>query len=210
MTRWERLTPLTGVATVALWIVGLLLMNHANPSQHATDVQILGWYRSDTNRILTGGWLFMLGCILFIWFAAELRSRLLAANAGGTAVTVAFTGAVAAAIFGLATPAADVDGAVNKNDISAATAGTLHHLPVSFFVGAELATILLLVGVAAVSFRTGAFPKWWAWLMLVVSVVLLIGPIGWLGLIIGLPVWTLGTAAMMLRGDRRSAPAVSA
>ena len=36
--------------------------------------------------------------------------------------------------------------------------------------------------------------------MVLVAVVLVIGPIGWAGLIFGLPVWTLGTSLFVLLG----------
>jgi len=211
MARWQRLAPLSGVLAVALWIVGIIAVNHNSPADHATDQQILDYYKSNTNWVLLGGWLFMLGCVAFIWFAAVLRARLLEAEgtAAGTTTVVAFTGAVAAAIFGMLTPAPDIAAAINKNEISAATAGTLHRSTDAFFVCAELAAVLLFVGAAVLAFRTKVLPKWWAALMVLVAVVLVIGPIGWAGLIFGLPVWTLGTSVMLLRsnGARRSEPA---
>ena len=70
---------------------------------------------------------------------------------------------------------------------------------------------LIFAGAAVLAFRTKVLPQWWAALMVLVAVVLVIGPIGWAGLIFGLPVWTLGTSVMLLRsnGARRS-EAVSA
>jgi type IV secretory pathway TrbD component len=51
------------------------------PADHASGAQILHWYRSDTNTILLGGWLFMLGCLSFLCLVAGLRGRL--ADAAG-------------------------------------------------------------------------------------------------------------------------------
>ena len=39
--------------------------------------------------------------------------------------------------------------------------------------------------------RTATLPKWWAIVNVVLAVVLVIGPIGWAGLIFGMPLWTL-------------------
>jgi len=39
---------------------------------------------------------------------------------------------------------------------------------------------------------------------------LLIGPIGWLGLIFGVPIWTLGTSLFVLLGARERAQAAAA
>ena len=208
MSRWQRYAPLSGVLAVALWIVGIIVVNHNSPGDHATDQAILDYYKANENWVLLGGWLFMLGCVAFIWFAAVLRARLLEAEGttAGTTTTIAFVGAVAAAIFGMLVPAPDIAAAINKNDISAATAGTLHHSTDAFFVCAELAAVLLFAGAAVLAFRTKVLPTWWAALMVLVAVVLVIGPIGWAGLIFGLPVWTLGTSVMLLRsnGARRT------
>jgi len=210
MARWQRFAPLSGVLAVGLWIIGLIVITHNQPSDHATDQAILDYYKANENWVLLGGWLFMLGCLAFIWFAAVLRERLLAAEgtAAGTTSTIAFVGAVAAAIFGMIIPAPDIAAAINKNDITAATAGTLQRSTDAFFVCAELAAVLLFLGAAVLAFRTSVLPKWWAALMVLVAVVLVIGPIGWAGLIFGLPVWTLGTSIMLLRtnGARRTEP----
>ena len=56
--RWAFVGPLT----VALWVVGLILLNNHGPASHATGSQILAWYKSDTNTII----------VLSIW---SLRSR---------------------------------------------------------------------------------------------------------------------------------------
>ncbi len=197
-----RLLALPGVAAVLLWVLGLVVSDglSSSLSDDAGDRQILAWVQGNTNKILSGGWLFMIGCLFFIWFAGILRGRLVAAE-GDTATvsSIAFAGAVATAIFGLGIPAGDIDAAINKGSISPATAGALHHLGDAFFVGAELSAIVLLVGVAVLVFRTAVLPRWWGAFGALVAIVLLIGPIGWAALIFGLPVWTLGTTALLVR-----------
>jgi hypothetical protein len=82
------------------------------------------WVQGNTNSILLGGWLWMLGCVSFVWFANVLRGRLADAEGGRSSyATLCFVGAVGGAIFGMLTVAGDVGGAINKDDISAATAG---------------------------------------------------------------------------------------
>jgi hypothetical protein len=212
MNRLERASVWAGPLAVGLWIAGIFLVMHNDPSDHATDAQILTWYKSNANWVLTGGWLFMVGCLVFIWFAGALRGRLAEAEGGtGTFAAVGFAGAVATAAFGVLTPAGDVAAAINKNDISAATAGTFHRFSDAFFVGAELSAIVLLAAVAVLSWRTSVLPRWWGTLGALVAVVLVIGPIGWAGLIFGLPLWTLGTSLLLARrpGVRRQAPATA-
>ena len=194
-----RISALAGPLAVALWIIGVVCMTHDNPGDHATGAQILAWYRADSNWVLLGGWLFMLGCVAFVWFASALRRRLVDAEGGTTQLaTLAFAGGVAAAVCGLLIPVSDVAAAINKDDIDAGTAATLHRLSDAFFVSAELAAIVPLAAIGLLAWRTRVLPRWWAALGGLVAVVLAIGPIGWAALIFGIPVWTLGTSAMLL------------
>jgi hypothetical protein len=179
--------------------VGIALITHNNPSDHATDAQILAWYKADSNWVLVGGWLFMLGCLAFLWFAAILRDRLAESGRAATATRLTFAGAIGATVLGIAIPATDLAAAINKNDISAATAGAFHHLSDGFFVAAEMALIVVFLAGAVAALGTGLLPRWWAWLMVLVAVVLVIGPIGWAAVIFATPIWTLGTTFMLLR-----------
>jgi hypothetical protein len=117
-----------------------------------------------------------------------------------------------AGVAGALTAAVDVAGGIDKTDITPATAATFHHAVDIFFVTAELAAILPLAVVAVFAWRTRVLPRWWAAFSGLVAVVLLIGPIGWLGLIFGVPLWTLGTSLFVLLGsrDRMRAAAVAA
>jgi hypothetical protein len=200
MSRFERLSPLAGFVAVVLWVVGVILSTHNGPPDHATDAQMLAYYQHESNYILTGGFLFMLGTLFFLWFAGILRARLLEAEgAPGTFSAIAFAGAVAGSVFAVAIPLADIAGAVNKNDISAPTAATFHRISDGFFVGAEMMAVLLFAATALLAFRTAILPKWFAALMVLVAIVLIVGPIGWAGLIFGVPIWTLITAVLLLR-----------
>ncbi|HET7044408.1 MAG TPA: hypothetical protein VFI37_06120 [Gaiellaceae bacterium] len=206
--RLHRSMLLTGLLAVVLWIVGLVVHEGLadSLSESASDQQILAWVQGNTNYILTGGWLFMVGCLCFVWFLGALRARLLDAEGGaGTLATIAFAGGLATAIFGMLTQAGDLALAIDKDDVSAATAGALHHATDAFFVGAELSAILLTVATAVLALRSGVLPRWWAIFSLLLAVVLVIGPIGWAGLIFGVPIWTIGTSLQLALGGGRRA-----
>jgi hypothetical protein len=212
-TRFERRSALvTGVLAVALWVVGLVISQSSTShlSDKATDAQVLAWIQGNKNPIILGSWLFMIGCISFVWFAGMLRSRLAGAEGGTHALsTIAFGGALAAAVMGLGTQA-DIASAINASDVSAATAGTFHHLGDLFFMGAELSLITMLAAVTALAYRTAVVPKWWGTVGAIVAVVLAIGPIGWAALIFGLPVWTLVTSVLLARTPRSRTAATAA
>jgi hypothetical protein len=204
----------TAVLSVALWIVGLVVSQGttSNLADNASDAHVLHWVQSNKNPILLGSWLFMIGCVTFLAFAALLRGRLAAAEGGdGTFSSLVFAGCAAVAVLGIGTQA-DIGTAINASDVTPSTAGTLHHLGDLFFVGAELMLVAALAGSVVLAFRTRVLPRWWAILSGVVAVVLLIGPIGWAALIFGLPVWTLGTSLLVGRAPARRAattPAVA-
>jgi hypothetical protein len=207
ISRFDRISTLvTGLLAVCLWIAGLAVGQGLtdNLSDGATDAKVLAWLQANKNPTIVGGWLFMTGCIAFIWFAGLLRSRLAEAEGDRqTLSTIGFAGAVAAAVFGIGTQA-DVGSAINASDVSPATAGMFHHLGDLFFVGAEISLIVLLASVCVLAFRTAALPRWWGVFSGLVAVILWIGPIGWAALIFGTPVWTLGTTILLVRAPRPS------
>ena len=193
--RWSLFGPLA----VALWVVGIILITRNGPADHATGSQILAWYKSDSDTIVLGAWLFMLGCLGFVTFVAGLRVRLSeAAGRGSQLPMLALVGAAMAGLSGILTAGVDLAGGIDRNDIDPATAATFHHSVDIFFVGAEIAAILPLAAVAILAWRTRVLPRWWAAFGGLVAVVLIIGPIGWLGLIFGVPIWTLGTSLFVL------------
>jgi hypothetical protein len=202
---------LFGPLAVVLWIVGIILLTHKAPGSHPAGSDILAWYRSQTNTILLGGWLFMIGCLGFVTFVAGLRQRIAAAAGAGSQLPgLALAGAAMGGVFGMLTAAVDVGGAIDKTDIGPATAAAFHHSTDIFFVGAELASILPLAAFAIVVWQTRMLPRWWAAFAALVAVVLIAGPIGWLGLIFGVPIWTLGTSLFVLLGSRARVGAAAA
>jgi type IV secretory pathway TrbD component len=211
MSTANRRWALAGPLTVALWVVGIILINRNGPADHATGSQILAWYKSDSDTVVLGGWLFMLGCLGFVTFVSGLRVRL-AEAAGRTSQLpmLALVGAAMAGLSGMLTAAVDLAGGIDKNDIDPATAAAFHHSVDIFFIGAELAAILPLAAVAILAWRTRVLPRWWAVFGGLVAVVLIVGPIGWIGLIFGVPIWTLGTSLIVLLGSRDRMQAAAA
>lgn len=199
----ERWAAFAGVLAVVLWIVGILVQESGNtPAEGAADAEYLAYIQDDANSILTGGWIFMIGCLAFLVFAIVLRDRLAAAEGGSRLFTnIAFVGAVAVGAFGLLLPASEIAAAISSDDISASTAAALSTLSDAFFVAAELSAILLMLGTGMVALRTALMPKLWGWFSFLLAVVLVIGPIGWAGLIFGLPIWVLGTTFFLVRRD---------
>jgi hypothetical protein len=202
---WARWEPLTGVIAVALWLIGVFTLDGVadSPDSDASPEQVLAFYRDDTDVILTGGFLFMIGGAFFMWFLSSLRSRLLTAEGGlGRLSTLAFAGGIATAVFLIATPGGDVAAAVEEDDLSPTSADALHDITDAFFVGAEVSAIVLTLATGLVAIRTGALPKIFGWLSVLLAVWLVIGPIGWAGLLLGFPLWVLAASVLLTLPQR--------
>ena len=79
----ERWAAYAGVLAVVLWIVGIIVQESGGvAADGATDAEYLARIQDDANSILTGGWIFMIGCLAFLVFAVVLRERLAAAEGG--------------------------------------------------------------------------------------------------------------------------------
>jgi len=68
---------LPAVLSIGLWICGLVVINNFSDKipHHPTDAQLLSWIQGNQNPITSGSWLWTLGCLSFLWFAALLRPR---------------------------------------------------------------------------------------------------------------------------------------
>src|SRR5919199_5904815 len=125
--RWAHHAPLTGVAAVVLWVVGVLA--GGDKTNKDTGSEILAAVRDNSNQILLGGILFLIGTALFMWFLGALRNRLLAAEGEpGRLAATAFAGGVATAVCLALFPGPDMAAAINKDDLDPSAASAMHKL----------------------------------------------------------------------------------
>ena len=203
--RVESVSALAGIVAVLLWLAGTALAGGGHvalpggiPEEGADDV--LAHFQANADAAVSGGWLFMLGSLAFLWFLGMLRTRLLAAEAGhGTFSSIAWAGGVATGIFAVGMPAGGVVAALGVDHLGASEAAALNAVEAVFFVGAELSAIVLLAAGAVVALRTEALPRWWAAASIVLAAWLVIGPIGWVGVLVGIPAWTVVTSLVLVR-----------
>jgi hypothetical protein len=203
MRSTERWTTWTGPAAVVLWLSSVVVVNSGNlPAESASEDAYLAYVESEATTILVGGWLFMAGCAAFLWFAVVLRERLAAAEGGSRVFsTAAFVGSVLVGALLMLTPGGEITAAIvaEEQEISASTVATLRHLGEAYLSAATIAATLLMVGSAVVALRTRLFPRAWGWLTAALAVVLVIGPIGWAALLLGLPIWVVATTVFLRR-----------
>jgi hypothetical protein len=200
MERWERYAPLTGVAAVLLWIIGTFLLEKDDRPEGKDTAEFVAWVNQNDTAIIVGAIVFGFGVLFFLWMLGSLRASLFAAEGGtGRLATIAFAGGVATAISMMFTVLPHAQAAFNKDDTSDTSIDALVHMGDAFFGGVELFAIPMLVATALVTLRFGGLPRWFAWVSLVLALILAIPPIGWLGVIVGLPLWVLLLSVLLYR-----------
>jgi hypothetical protein len=200
MARWERYESLTGVAAVLLWIVGTFLLEKDDRPEDKDTAEFVAWVNQNDTAFIVGAIVFGFGVLLFLWMLGSLRASLFAAEGGtGRLATIAFAGGVATAISMMFAVLPHAQAAFDKDDTSDTSIDALVHMGEAFFGGVELFAIPLLVATALVTLRFGGLPRWFAW---VLALILAIPPIGWLGVIVGLPLWVLLLSVLLYRNIR--------
>jgi hypothetical protein len=204
---WERLAALSGLVAVALWVIGIVLEEVSNlPGEDPNE--ILSWFQDESNTILSGAFIFMLGSLFFLIFIGALRVRLVRAESESAFLSaIAFGAGLVVVALTLLIPGPNLAGALAKDDLTPEAAQALTVVDDAFFVGAELAAALLLIATGLAILRYGALPRWVAWISFLFALWLLIPPIGWAGLLVGVPLWTIIVAVLlwMRSGDESAA-----
>lgn len=175
-SRLERLAPLSGVVSVVILIIGVLIFNYYEFLPSAEN--IADFLNNNASRVSAGGYIGSLSAFFLIWFAGSVRSALLEREAGeGQLSLVAFGGGLAAAIalgisfigiFASGLRAGAPGGiptvaAVAMYDFWTQLTGQLFSIFMAVFVGAT----------AIVTLRSGLFPRWFGWVSALVAIGLL-------------------------------------
>jgi hypothetical protein len=212
MRKTERWTNWTGVAAVVLWVIGAVVGSTGAPSESASEAEWLAHVETHATSILAGGWIWMAGWVAFLWFAIVLRERLAAAEGGSrTFANAAFLGSALVGAFMMLTPGGEIAAAITaeEQEISASAVAALRLVGEAFISAATLAATLLMLASGAVVLRSRILPKAWAWLSFALAGVLLIPPVGWAALLLGLPLWVIATTALLQRPGATPVPATT-
>lgn len=206
MTRYDRWMPLTGVVAVALWIIGVFVIESASPGDDASADEILAYFDDDAASIFVGVFLFSLGTAFFVWFLGSLRAAFLNAEGPpGRLTAVAFAGGVGKAVFDMGVMGGMAAGAIAADEadsLAPEAAQTLFFVDDAFFIGAEFMAFVFMAAAGALILIRRALPVWLGWLALVLALGLLVVPIGWAFLLFGVPLWVLlASVVLFLRGS---------
>jgi hypothetical protein len=215
---WERLAALAGIAAVALWIIGLVVQGEPPEERdEATEsgaggADVLRWYNDETDTILAGGFIFQVGVLFLLIFLVALRGRLGSVEGPNGFLTLLASGAgIALAVFLLAAPSGDMAAAINNDELTPDSALALRLVGDGIFVAAEVSAALFVAATGLLVVRLRALPVWLGWLSFVLALLMLIPPIGWAGLVFGIPVWIVATSVLLYLREpapREAPPAV--
>jgi hypothetical protein len=196
----ERYSPLAGVGAVILWVVGTFLLEKDDRPEGKDTAAFVTWVEQNDTAILAGAIVFGFGVVLFMWMLGSLRSTLAAAEGGtGRLASIAFGSGIATSVCLMALYLPHGQAAFDHANISDTSVDALVHVGDSFFAGVELFSIPLVLATALVSLRHGPLPRWSAWVSVALAVILVVPPIGWLGVFIGLPLWVLLVSVLLYR-----------
>jgi hypothetical protein len=208
--RLERFGIAAGAVAGILWVVGVFLLEAAgNPAGPSGGEEIADFYRDDRVTILVAATLHGLGGFLFLWFLGSLRGVLDGTGAPRWLTTTMLAGGIAGAALMLALMAGQSTGATTDKDLlSADSALVFWRLAHGFFAAAEIALAAFLGALSILALRGFLLPRWLGWVGLVVTVMLLIPPVGWLALLFLFPLWLIIASVILLRAPQPVAASV--
>jgi uncharacterized protein DUF4386 len=216
MTRQlERWAPLGGIIFVVLMFTGTLFVADV-PDADSPQQKIADYLTDDGNhtRNIVGAYIWVVGALSFLWFAAHLRSILRAAE-GGTGIlsNIAFgAGVIYSALMMVSAVAfAAVAYAVGLRDATVTDPDLVRVLPqlawMILLLGAGFAGIVVVLTSCIVSFQTRVLPRWLAWLGVVVAIALLFDVI--YVNIVPFLVWVLAASIVLLMRREETAAAAA-
>jgi hypothetical protein len=199
---WERWLPLAGVGAVVLWVIGIVIDPGTPDLFEATGEEWLTFVNGNEGGIIAMRSLFLLGDFLFLLFLGTLRTSLLTAEGEPRRWTaLAFGGGIATAAMLIASSAPVLAAAAAADSLEPSAAQALGVVEYAFFIGAEFTGAVLLFATGVLAIRTTVLPAWLGWASLVVALMMLIvvGPIGFIAIVVGLPLWVLVVSILLLR-----------
>jgi hypothetical protein len=191
---WTKWSPLSGLVSVVFWVVVLILVGDGAGD---LDREILAYYGDDSNRNqeIATFFLILAASLFFLWFLAELRQRLLAAEGGPSHMTaLAFSSGLLTTVLLLTANVFFVATAFATGDdhfrLDPNTHRLISNIGYGLFVSALTISFVLILVTSILAVRAGALPRWLGWLGFPIAVFMLVsiiflpffGFLGWVGL----------------------------
>lgn len=204
--RLERLAPLAGALFAVVFVIGFFTTGDT-PAVDASGEEVISHY-SDEGEIFLGIVALLVAALLFMFFSGVLRGALMSSSrAPEWLATVVFGGAViyAAALGIFAMGQMMLIDAADLGQAEVAQALNIFDNDNFFPAVLGLSTMLLATGWHTL--RSGVVPRWLAWASVVLGVIALAGPLGFVAFL-AFPLWVLAVGVVLYqRGNRVPQPA---
>jgi hypothetical protein len=201
-------TPLTGVAFIAVLIVGFLVAGEP-PDANSPPREIIDHYVDNKDSVMAGTFLTIVAAALLIFFGGVLRSALRAAEGpGGVLSAVAFAGTIVMATGAAIDATISLALADRADDIAPVGVQALQALWDNDWPPIALGAALLLFAAGLSIARHGALPRWLGWVGVVLGIIGLT-PVGFFAFPLG-GLWLLIVSVMLTLRMRAEAPAATA
>lgn len=210
----EALAPLSGIVAIVLFVAAFVVHDVIGdtPNADAPAVDFTRYYQQEDGSIWGAGIFISFASVFFFWFIGVLRSALQAAEgAAGRLAATAFAGGIALVTLILASFGTQLSAAILVSDrdqpIAPDSAVTYWWMGDGLFVMSFYAAAVLIGATGFLMLRSTLAPRWFAWLTLLVALVLLVPWINWAAFIFALPIWTVGMSLFLWR--RHSTDAIA-
>jgi MFS family permease len=189
----------SGPLFAVLFLIVSFSMGNA-PSENASGAKLITYYHDHRTGLLASVFLSPLAAVLLVLFAAQVRARARNAAENLTGPTVLVSGAVlwaAGLLLGSTIGLAQLD-AADKKQAEASVA--LNFLSSASWIPFIAGIAVFLVGAGMTGLGSRITPRWLGWAALVVGIVSLAGPGGFIGFFGG-PLWMLIAGIMLAVGS---------
>jgi hypothetical protein len=174
----QRWAPLSGVAFVVLVVVGFIVAGNS-PDTDASNAKIAAYLTKNSNqtRNIVSFFILMVAMLALLGFFASLRARLARAEGeSGGAAALTLGAGVASTVFLIVAiglfiaPVITADDA-SKFPVDPAIWRFSQDTGYLFWISSAVAGALAAWATAAVTLRTGALPRWFAWFSIVAGII---------------------------------------
>ncbi len=197
---------LIGLVAAALLFVSFGPLSGSSPGENASGVSVAHWYNTHVNQQWVTIWLVGLAMFLVLVYVTQLRSVLVQAGGQRLWPNVVFASGILL-----------VAGIVVAGSFEITLILASHNLQfaVAHFVNFYSSNneLLILAGMDFLTFSTGLaillnrevapLPKLLGWYSILVALVGIAGPLSFLALLFGLPIWLLATGIVIAVKSRR-------
>lgn len=175
---WERWGASLGALGVVLWVIAFIIDNNS-PNAGDSDAKINAWYASsgDRHSEIVAFFIFVVGALCVLSFFGALRERLADAEDSPARISqLAFGAGLLSVALEVVAIALFVGPAFTASDASPAnvapdTFRVLNDTGYLVWVSGTMIGAIAVWASAAVALRRAVFPRWFAWLSVVVGLV---------------------------------------